>query len=132
MKKISLLFMTVLTLGIFSFGVLTLSASALEPKDSINAGIKDSGGNENNECVKSDGKKVNCFKEGVRNVINVLLYIIGAVAVIMIVIGGLRYTISNGDSSQITGAKNTILYAVVGLVVAILAYAIVNFIVNAF
>lgn len=63
---------------------------------------------------------------------NVLLFIIGAIAVIMIVIGGLRYVISGGDSNQVTAAKNTILYAVVGIVVAILAYAAVNFVISSF
>lgn len=63
---------------------------------------------------------------------NVLLFVIGAVAVIMIIIGGIRYTTSNGDSSQVTAAKNTILYGVVGVIVALLAYAIVNFVVSAF
>lgn len=63
---------------------------------------------------------------------NVLLFIIGAIAVIMIVIGGLRYVLSGGDSSQVTAAKNTILYAIVGIIVAILAYAAVNFVIGSF
>ncbi len=63
---------------------------------------------------------------------NVLLFIIGAIAVIMVVIGGLRYVISGGDSNQVTAAKNTILYAIVGIVVAILAYAAVNFVISSF
>lgn len=63
---------------------------------------------------------------------SVLLFIVGAVAVIMIVIGGLRYVISGGDSSQVQSAKNTILYALVGIIVAILAYAAVNFVINSF
>lgn len=63
---------------------------------------------------------------------NVLLFIIGAIAVIMIVIGGLRYVISGGDSNQVTAAKNTILYAIVGIIVAILAYAVVNFVIGSF
>lgn len=63
---------------------------------------------------------------------NVLLFIIGAVAVIMIVIGGARYVLSGGDSSQITAAKNTILYAIIGIIVAILAYAAVNFVIGSF
>lgn len=62
------------------------------------------------------------------NIINTLIFVIGAVAVIMIVIGGFRYVISGGDSGQINSAKNTILYAVVGLVVALMSYGIVNFI----
>lgn len=63
---------------------------------------------------------------------NVLLFIVGAIAVIMIVIGGLRYVISGGDTTQVQAAKNTILYALVGVIVAILAYAAVNFVVASF
>ena len=63
---------------------------------------------------------------------SILLFIIGAIAVIMIVIGGLRYVLSGGDSSQITAAKNTILYAIIGIIVAILAYAIINFVTGSF
>lgn len=64
------------------------------------------------------------------DIINVIIYVIGAVAVVMIIVGGFRYVVSNGDSGSITTAKNTILYAVVGLVVAILSYAIVNFVIG--
>ena len=64
-------------------------------------------------------------------IVNILLYVLGAIAVIMIVIGGIRYTTSNGDQGQLTSAKNTILYAVVGLVIAVMAYAIVNFVLSA-
>lgn len=67
-----------------------------------------------------------------KTITNVLLFIIGAVSVIMLVIGGIRYTVSAGDTSAVTGAKNTILYAIVGIVVAILAYAVVNFVIGAF
>ncbi len=67
-----------------------------------------------------------------KTIVNTMLFILGIIAVIMIVIGGIRYVVSNGDSSAVAGAKNTILYAVIGLVVAILAYAIVNFVVTTF
>lgn len=67
-----------------------------------------------------------------KTITNVLLFIIGAVSVIMLIIGGIRYTISGGDSGQVTSAKNTILYAVIGIVVALLAYAIVNFVLTSF
>ena len=50
----------------------------------------------------------------------------------MIVIGGIKYTVSNGDTTAVTSAKNTILYAVIGLVVAIMAYAIVSFVITRF
>lgn len=68
----------------------------------------------------------------IHTVINILLYVLGAIAVLMIVIGGIRYTTSNGDSSAVKGAKDTILYAVIGLIVAIMAYSIVNFVVSWF
>jgi hypothetical protein len=67
-----------------------------------------------------------------KTITNVLLFIIGAISVIMLIIGGIRYTVSNGDATAVTSAKNTILYAVVGIVVAILAYALVNFVITSF
>lgn len=72
-------------------------------------------------------------QEGIfKKVTDVLLFLAGAVAVIVLIIGGIRYVISSGDSGQVQSAKNTILYAVVGLVVVIMAYAIVNFVINQF
>ncbi len=61
-------------------------------------------------------------------IINVILFIIGMLSVLMLVIGGIRYTISAGNPDQVKGAKNTIMYAIIGVVVALLAYAIVNFV----
>ena len=58
-----------------------------------------------------------------RTITNVLLFLIGAISVIMLIIGGLRYVVSGGDSTAVQNAKNTILYAIVGIVVAILAFA---------
>ena len=65
------------------------------------------------------------------DITNVALFIIGAVSVLMLIYGGIRYTISGGDEKAITSAKNTILYAVIGIVVAVAAYAIVNFVITA-
>lgn len=64
----------------------------------------------------------------ITKIINVLLFLIAAVSVVMLIIGGFRYIVSQGDSTKVTSAKNTILYAIIGLIVAILAYAIVNFV----
>ncbi len=68
----------------------------------------------------------------IKNIINVLLYLAGAIAVIVIVVGGLTYATSGGDQGKVKQAKDTILYAVIGLIVATIAYAIVNFVVGAF
>lgn len=67
-----------------------------------------------------------------RTITNVLLFIIGAVSVIMLIIGGFRYVTSQGDSSQVASAKNTILYAIIGLIIAILAFAVVSFVTDQF
>ena len=65
-----------------------------------------------------------------KTIINVLLFIIGAVSVIMLIYGGIRYTTSGGNANSVTAAKNTIMYAVIGLIIAIFAFAIVNFVVD--
>ena len=61
-------------------------------------------------------------------IINVALSVLGLVAVIMIIMGGFSFMTSTGDATKVTKAKNTILYGVVGLVIALLAFAIVNFV----
>lgn len=67
----------------------------------------------------------------ITTIINILLFIAGALAVIMLIFGGLRYTVSGGNASSVTAAKNTILYAIVGLIIAFLAYAAVNWVLGA-
>lgn len=67
----------------------------------------------------------------VSRVINIFLYIVGVVSVIMLIYGGFRYVISGGQKEAITSAKNTILYAIVGLLIAIFAYAIIRFVLGA-
>lgn len=86
------------------------------------------------DCAKSADQGATLFgASGVFQIItNVLLFIIGAISVIMLIIGGIRYTVSGGDSAAVTSAKNTILYAIVGIIVALLAYAVVNFVLGSF
>jgi hypothetical protein cdiviTM7_00647 len=61
---------------------------------------------------------------------NTILLVVGLISVIMLVYGGLRYILSGGDSKKVTDAKNTILYAIIGLIISLLAFAIVNFVLN--
>ena len=118
--------------------MLALGVSALAPAPATYA-VADCDTNNLNissgaDCAKGDKTQDDLFgPTGVfKTITNVLLFIIGAVAVIMLIIGGIRYTVSGGDSGAVTSAKNTILYAVVGIIVAILAYAIVNFVLTSF
>ncbi len=83
-------------------------------------------------CAKSSDQSESLF--GVNGVFvkitNTALFLIGALSVVMLIYGGIRYTVSGGDSAKVTAAKNTILYAIVGIVVAILAFAVVQFVIG--
>jgi hypothetical protein len=86
------------------------------------------------EAARGNGQTANLFgSSGIFSTItNVLLFLLGAISVIMIIIGGLRYVISGGNSTNVTAAKNTILYAIVGVIIAMLSYAIINFVLGSF
>lgn len=66
------------------------------------------------------------------NILNLVYFISGTIAVIVIIIAGIMYTISSGDAAKITRAKNMLLYSVVGLIIVIAAYAITNFVTGRF
>lgn len=66
----------------------------------------------------------------VRNVINVFSVIIGILAVIMIMVAGFKYITAGGEASNITSAKNTLVYAIVGLIIAALSQFIVQFVLD--
>ena len=92
-----------------------------DPNGTVTSGV---------ECAKGDTKITSLTGQTglLANVINTLLFAAGAVSVIMIIVGGLKYTLSQGEEKAAAGAKDTILYAVVGLVVSVMAFAIVNFV----
>lgn len=66
----------------------------------------------------------------VNSAINTVIFIIGALSVIMIIVGGLRYVLSGGDAAGLKSAKETIIYALVGLVIALLSFGIVGFVIT--
>jgi hypothetical protein len=66
----------------------------------------------------------------IRNIVNLFSIIVGIVAVITVVVAGFRYVTSGGDSSKISGAKNTLIYAIVGLVIVALSQSIVRFVLS--
>jgi len=110
------------TLLVFGLAFLVPdSAFAASVADGVNA-------------AKGDGQPTQLFGDVgiVTTITNILLFIVGALSVIMLIIGGLRYVISGGNSTAVTAAKNTILYAIVGLVISLLAFAAINFVLNVF
>lgn len=127
MKKIRAFILTAMTLaGLIAVPALPVYAQTCSgaPADCISQG---------ESKVSNNGPDGGAsLQDSIKTIVNVMLFILGAIAVIMIIVGGIRYATSGGDASQTKAAKDTILYAVIGLVVAILAYAIVNFVVGAF
>jgi hypothetical protein len=129
----SLLVVPVLVLGVAAFANVVAPGSSAFAQSTCTDGASGGLGG-GSACAKGDDQQTDLFgTNGVfKTVTNVLLFIIGAISVIMLIIGGIRYVVSGGDSGAVTSAKNTILYAVVGIVVAILAYALVNFVITSF
>ena len=123
-----------LLIGGFMFAP-ALTVHAANPADEVTKGVNATNTATDAEggCKNSNDRPRKCeLTDYIGIVVNVLLFIIGTVSVIMIIIGGIRYTTSNGDSNQVTAAKNTILYAVIGVIVSLLAFAITAFVVDQF
>lgn len=111
-------------------GILSLIASLLmvvAVAPTLSAIDITEGSQDESNKVLADNQDNDDFATIVGNVIALFLFVLGIAAVFMIIFGGFRYVTSNGDSGKLESAKNTILYSVVGLVVAIFAYALVNF-----
>ena len=124
MKKKVAFLAGILTLPLFAFGAI-----ALDSQPALAQGISEGArGGVNASNTGNVPENIDGNDGLVTKVVNILLWAIGLISVIMIIIGGIRYATSNGDSNTVTAAKNTIMYAVIGLVIAIFAYAIVNFV----
>ena len=92
---------------------------------------KDATGNSLTECGGLKGSSnQNDLMAQANTIINVVIGVIGFVAVAFIIFGGVQYTTSAGDPGKVKKAKDTILYGIIGLVVSMLAYAIVNFVLS--
>ena len=120
MKKFINIILPILVISVVAVFLASGSVSALTLQEGA-------------EAARCDGCPSELFGDtGVfKQVTNTILYIVGIIAVIMLIIGGIRYVISGGDSKKVTDAKNTVLYAIIGLVIAFLAFAIVNFVISA-
>lgn len=109
----------------FLFLAPALSVSAQEgAKQNIGTGIKEV------DSTASEGKANSDVSNLIKNIVNILSWIVGIVSVIMIIVGGFRYVTSGGDSSRVSSAKNTILYAVIGLIIVLFAQILVNFVIK--
>ena len=82
----------------------------------------------NDPNCDSESDAIQKINDLIRRIINLLSILVGIVAVIMIIIGGLRYITSGGSDTGVTSAKNTILYAIIGLIIVALAQLLVRFV----
>lgn len=110
------------------FGLATLSIVSLS--NNVSAQVSDGIGAATTS--EMEGRKIDGDSGLVKSVVNILLWVIGILSIIMIIFSGIRYVTSAGDTSKTKAAQNTLIYSVVGLIVAIMAWAIVDLVVNKF
>lgn len=120
-QKIKLFTASLVVVALAVMAITPTQTYALNPLENT---CNSTGSADNPVCQNQNESADNLIK----TIINILLYIVGALAVIMLIWGGIRYVTSGGNSASLTAAKNTIMYALIGLVVAILAFAIVQWV----
>ena len=123
MKK-SIISIAIMTCAVFGASVLSTASLSGSASAQVSEGI--------NTATTSEmkGKSIDGDNGLIKTVVNVLLWVVGILSVIMIIFSGLRYITSAGDASKTKSAQSTLTYSVVGLIVAIMAYAIVNMVTN--
>ena len=123
MKK-SIISIAIMTCAVFGASVLSTASLPGSASAQVSEGI--------NTATTSEmkGKSIDGDNGLIKTVVNVLLWAVGILSVIMIIFSGLRYITSAGDASKTKSAQSALTYSVVGLIVAIMAYAIVNMVIN--
>lgn len=121
MKRILLMGLAVLVLGLSVVGLGAFEAVSAAPKDDICKGVSITGGN----C---DDTSTGGLEGAIRNIINIFSVLVGIIAVIMIMVSGFKYVTSGGDSGKVKSAKDTLIYAIVGIVIVAFSQLIVQFV----
>lgn len=126
-KKVMAGFVVVASMALVMTGLGVLSSlpaqAACDPKKGMEGALQD-------DCSRGPGqaKELDGNQGVITTIINTMLFIVGLLAVIMIIYAGIRFVTAHGDEKQVESARQTIIYSVVGLIVAILAYALVNWV----
>lgn len=109
---------------------LAVDATGIQPSVAVPSALNpdDTGGLAK---VKPSGASTDLLLN-IRVITNTLILGVGIVAVLMLIIGGFRYVFSQGNEKAVTGAKDTIVYAIIGIIVCLVAYAAVNFVLGQF
>ena len=123
------IFTKILAAGILMTGLLGVFTPAVYAANGINICSEE---NQNSVYCQNKDKGEGQVNGIIKTIVEVLLMAVGAISIIMIVIGGILFALSSGDAQKAAKARSTILYAVVGLIVSVFASAIVNFVFDGF
>jgi hypothetical protein cdiviTM7_00617 len=123
MKK-SIISIAIMICAVFGASVLSTASLSGSVSAQVSKGIDTA------TTSEMKGKSIDGDKGLIKTVVNVLLWAVGVLSVIMIIFSGFRYITSSGDASKTKSAQSTLIYSVVGLIVAIMAWAIVNMVIN--
>ena len=122
-KTIAIIFAAI-TLTFSSVNVFAECSSTVCDRDDYPASVKASCG-----CKDAESDKDNLTKV-IGSIVSAVIAILGVVAIIFIVVGGIGYMTSTGDAGKVKKAKDTILYACIGLIICALAFAITQFVIS--
>lgn len=123
------IFTKILAAGILMIGLLGVFTPAVYAANGINICSEE---NQNSVYCQNKDSGEGQVNGIIKTIVEVLLMAVGAISIIMIVIGGILFALSSGDAQKAAKARSTILYAVVGLIVSVFASAIVNFVFDGF
>ena len=123
------IFTKILAAGILMIGLLGVFTPAVSAANGINICSEE---NQNSVYCQNKDSGEGQVNGIIKTIVEVLLMAVGAISIIMIVIGGILFALSSGDAQKAAKARSTILYAVVGLIVSVFASAIVNFVFDGF
>jgi hypothetical protein len=117
---------------LLSFVLLFIALPQVAHAQIFNEGCDGVTGSALCEEVKNNSDPLTGTNGILMKAVNIILFAIGIAATIMIIIGGIKYVTSSGDTANVNNAKNTILYAVVGLAIAVIAKPLLGFVVGLF
>lgn len=123
MKK-SIISIAIMTCAVFGTSVLSTASLSGSVSAQVSKGIDTA------TTSEMQGKSIDGKDGLIKTVVNILLWAVGILSVIMIIFSGFRYITSSGDASKTKSAQSTLIYSVVGLIVAIMAWAIVNMVIK--
>jgi hypothetical protein len=128
MRKATAIFIALVLMGL----PIALPSSVMAAFDPFNKVCNDGGNSDVDEAAVCNADDSNPLaEEGVLvQIVRLLSFVVGVAAVIMIILGGLKYVTSNGDANATSSAKNTILYAIIGVVVSALSQVIIEFVIR--